>query len=125
MAKQTEVGRFLGRVRVPACLLSLAIGVSLTSLSPAEESTTRGGDQVQASDDAQNLLFFGPLRPIWIRLRVTIDGKPFRESWQANIKKLFADADTDGDGLIRAAAKAEGEQQKSSDNIASLATTAA
>jgi Ca2+-binding EF-hand superfamily protein len=125
MANPAEVGWFLGHVRVSACLFSFAIAMTLTSLSPAEESATRGGEPIQASDDAQNLLFFGPLRPVWIRLRVTIDGKPFRESWQVNIQRLFGDADTDGDGVVRAAAKAEGEKQAPADSIASLAAAAA
>jgi Ca2+-binding EF-hand superfamily protein len=121
-----SVRRFLGCIRAPACLCPLAIAVCFT-LSQAEESTTRSSDvsDVKSASEVQNLLFFGPLRPVWIKLRVTIDGKPFRESWEANVRKLFTDADSDGDGLVRAGVKAEGEKQAPADSIASLAAAAA
>jgi hypothetical protein len=54
----------------------------------------------QAPDDAQDLIFMGPLRPVWMRLRVTIDGKPFRVIWRANVDRLFSEADANGDDLV-------------------------
>jgi Ca2+-binding EF-hand superfamily protein len=124
MVNQIEVRRCPGRRRASACLWSLALAVGLTSSSPAEDSATRSDEQVQAPNDAQSLLFFGPLRPVWIRLRVTIDGKPFRESWQANIQRLFAEADADGDGVVRTI-KSAGDKPTPTDSIAALAAASA
>jgi len=52
------------------------------------------------SADAQDLIFLGPMRPLLIRLHVTIYGKPFRQVWRENTTKVFADGDRDGDGVV-------------------------
>ena len=77
--------------------LVLAVFFALTSNSLGEELAP-------PPDDAQDLLFLGPLRPVWLRLHVTIDGKPFRQIWRSNIERLFAEADVNGDGVVLAAA---------------------
>jgi Ca2+-binding EF-hand superfamily protein len=82
-----------------------------------------------ATEDAQDLLFLGPLRPVWVRLHVTIDGKPFREIWRANVSKLFDDADADHDGAVRGAAADRSLNNPASkappDSVADLAERAA
>jgi Ca2+-binding EF-hand superfamily protein len=53
-----------------------------------------------APADAQDILFFGPLRPLLVRLRITNDGKPFRDAWQARFDELFASEDRDHRGRV-------------------------
>ncbi|MGH7192982.1 MAG: hypothetical protein ACREJM_05525, partial [Candidatus Saccharimonadales bacterium] len=61
-----------------------------------------------------------------VRLHVTIDGKPFREIWRANIERLFADADTDGDGAVLLSAPAsDAFAAEKPDTIEPLASAAA
>ncbi|HEV3004107.1 MAG TPA: hypothetical protein VGX78_06570, partial [Pirellulales bacterium] len=55
---------------------------------------------INPQSDAQDLIFLGPLRPLLIRVHVTIYGKPFREVWQENAARVFADGDRDGDGVV-------------------------
>jgi Ca2+-binding EF-hand superfamily protein len=50
--------------------------------------------------DVQDLIFLGPLRPLVIRLHVTIDGQPFRQVWQERFDELFALEDRDHDGRV-------------------------
>lgn len=103
---------------------ALVIGASFTHrLCGEERRLPKGNAPVDeaAGSDVQDLLFFGPLRPIWIRLRVTIDGKPFRNTWRGNVRRLFTDVDTDGDGIVLGAAKDEGKKG----DVAKLAAKAA
>lgn len=68
------------------------------------ENLARPGEGLGAApDDAQDLIFMGPLRPVWMRLRVTIDGKPFRVIWRANVDRLFTEADANGDDVVNLA----------------------
>ena len=115
------------------CLCFWAICLGLASPSSAEdlEASTNRAEQPQAAEaEAQDLLLFGPLRPVWIRLRVTIDGTPFREIWRQNIRTLFADADSDGDGVLTVAAQSndaikDPAGKNPPDTVASLASLAA
>jgi Ca2+-binding EF-hand superfamily protein len=50
--------------------------------------------------DVQDILFLGPTRPVLVRLRITIDGRPFRESFQARFDEAFAAEDRDADGRL-------------------------
>ncbi|HEV3024403.1 MAG TPA: hypothetical protein VGX76_18130 [Pirellulales bacterium] len=62
--------------------------------------------------DAQDLIFLGPLRPLLIRVHVTIYGKPFREVWQENAARVFADGDRDGDGVVPLAPREQGTGER-------------
>jgi Ca2+-binding EF-hand superfamily protein len=61
--------------------------------APAPIATT-------ASADVQDMLFLGPMRPLILRLRVTIDGVPFRDAWQERFSELFALADRARGGRV-------------------------
>lgn len=50
--------------------------------------------------DVQDIIFLGPLRPLLIRLHVTIDGRPFRELWQERFDETFELEDRDADGRL-------------------------
>lgn len=97
----------------------------LTFLLIARPLHAEQNDLPNADSDVQNLLFFGPLRPLWIRLRVTIDGKGFRDVWRANVSQLFADADTDHDGKVPLGKPASQSEQASAESVANLAKQAA
>jgi Ca2+-binding EF-hand superfamily protein len=74
------------------------VGLLLAAQVTLAKSNDPNSDN--APTDVQDLLFFGPLRPVWIRLRIFIDGQPFREVWGANVRNVFADADADDDGIV-------------------------
>jgi Ca2+-binding EF-hand superfamily protein len=114
----------MNRIRIPLSVCALAVGISLTPRLHGEERRLPKSDapaDVTGGSDIQDLLFFGPLRPMWIRLRVTIDGKPFRETWRANVRRLFTEVDADGDDVVQATGMGEGVK----DDIAALAAKAA
>ncbi|MGH7137650.1 MAG: hypothetical protein ACREHD_18035, partial [Pirellulales bacterium] len=107
------------RLATCAALVALLLAARAEAAIPA-------GSTDDAQADAQDLLFFGPLRPVWIRLHVTIDGQPFRELWRANLRKLFADADTDHDGVVQRAVTSDGAKPASkADSTFALAELAA
>jgi Ca2+-binding EF-hand superfamily protein len=76
--------------RVASSIASLAL---LAVFVPAAHCAPR-------DDDVQDLLVLGPTRPLLVRLRVTVDGEPFRALWQKHFDEFFAAADRDGDGRI-------------------------
>lgn len=76
----------------------LAAGLGFQSaLVAAETTSTR---DAQSSPDAQDVIFLGPTRPLLLRLRVEIDGKPFRQVWQERFDELFGLEDHDRDGRV-------------------------
>jgi hypothetical protein len=80
------------------------------------------------ADDAQDLLFLGPLRPVMIRLHVRVNQRPFRQVWRSNIEKLFRTADVNGDraiDMIDPPAPTDGKAPAKPAEIDSLATHAA
>jgi Ca2+-binding EF-hand superfamily protein len=62
------------------------------------ESSPRG-----SALDVQDLVVLGPMRPLLLRLHVTVDGRPFREEWERRFDELFAGLDHDGDGRVTVA----------------------
>jgi Ca2+-binding EF-hand superfamily protein len=54
--------------------------------------------------DVQDLVFFAAKRPVLIRLHVRVDGRPFRDAfeaaWGEYLKALFRALDRDGDGFL-------------------------
>ncbi|MCS6850545.1 MAG: EF-hand domain-containing protein [Gemmataceae bacterium] len=52
------------------------------------------------ADDTVNLVFFAPDRPIFLRLQVLINDRPFVAAWTAHMARLFDYLDTDADGVL-------------------------
>jgi Ca2+-binding EF-hand superfamily protein len=77
--------------------IALALAVVFPSALRAAEPPARGAGQ---SPDAQDVIFLGPTRPLLLRLRIEIDGKPFRQVWQERFDELFALEDHDRDGRV-------------------------
>jgi Ca2+-binding EF-hand superfamily protein len=73
--------------------------------APTEEARGAAGplppDKAERSDqDVQDLVFFSETRPLLVRLRIRIDGKPFRSVWEAQMDRLFRYLDVNGDGVL-------------------------
>jgi Ca2+-binding EF-hand superfamily protein len=77
--------------------LGFSAGLVAAEPSLPEGESTRDG---QSSSETQDVLFLGPTRPLVLRLRVAIDGKPFRQVWQERFDELFALEDHDRDGRV-------------------------
>jgi Ca2+-binding EF-hand superfamily protein len=50
--------------------------------------------------DVQDVVFFADSRPVLVRLRIRIGGKPLHDVWQAYIDKVFRYLDSNGDGSL-------------------------
>jgi Ca2+-binding EF-hand superfamily protein len=88
-------------------ILSLACGIVGLALIPflaVAEGTKDEGPKtkvaVPAAEDMQDIVYFGPTRPILIRIYVQIDGKPFESRWYAYLAALFGFLDRNGDGVL-------------------------
>lgn len=57
-------------------------------------------DETAAPPDAQDLVFMGPLRPLYLRLRIVVDNQPFRQAWHDHIAASFDSLDRDKDGSL-------------------------
>src|SRR5258707_3234718 len=53
-----------------------------------------------ALDDVLDFVFLDDARPLFVRLHVRIDGKPYQEAWMDFIRYLFKYLDTNGDGVL-------------------------
>src|SRR5262245_65821722 len=51
-------------------------------------------------EDAYELLYLGKPRPVWFRLHVRADGKPFAQRWERYIDALFKSLDVNSDGFL-------------------------
>jgi Ca2+-binding EF-hand superfamily protein len=63
-------------------------------------------------DDVQDLLFFSEARPVFIRLHLRVNGRPFRAPWDEYTQKVYAFLDVNGDGTL---SKEEAERAPSGD----------
>jgi Ca2+-binding EF-hand superfamily protein len=52
------------------------------------------------SEAARHLIFLAEHRPIFLRLRVTSQGRPFEASWIDSVRMLHASLDRNGDGTL-------------------------
>lgn len=59
-----------------------------------------GTARAAAPPDGQDLLILAPTRPLLVRLRIAVDGRPFRDVWQRRFAELFAKHDADADGRL-------------------------
>jgi Ca2+-binding EF-hand superfamily protein len=62
--------------------------------APAQESAAA------ASDGARHLIFLAENRPIFVRLRVKSQDRPFEESCVDSVRVLYASLDRNGDGTL-------------------------
>lgn len=76
--------------------LALMLMVVLSSISIPASAQAPDDDP----DEVQDLLMLGPFEPTRLRLRIEVDGKPFKRAWRETIAKLFDMFDTDHDGVL-------------------------
>jgi Ca2+-binding EF-hand superfamily protein len=69
-----------------------------TRASPPADQPKQGSSRI--ATDVQDLVFLGEGKPLFIRLHILIDGKPFRQAWDDFIGALFTYLDRDGDGVL-------------------------
>lgn len=80
-------------------LLTLAFFV-VDRLALADQTVTTVLTESVVSPDEQDLLLLGPIEPTRVRLRIEIDGVPYRTAWRMALERLFDQFDTDRDGLV-------------------------
>ena len=69
----------------------LLIILSLPQLVRAENTNPPEGKAAQGdAADVQDLLLLGPLQPIRLRLRIELEGVPFRTAWRSAFDRWFA-----------------------------------
>lgn len=93
------------KLRYSLSLLAVAglIVLALLPVSQADEPERPKPAKVVdpgSLPEVQDVIFFTEKRPVLMRMRLFIDGKPAAERWEEFQKKLFAYLDTDGDGFL-------------------------
>jgi Ca2+-binding EF-hand superfamily protein len=64
-------------------------------------SSSRAGEAKPAENPAvQDVVYFSDHGPVFLRLHLWVDGKPFRQRWQEFIAAAFRYLDRDGDGTL-------------------------
>lgn len=64
-----------------------------------------GDEPVAAADPApavQDLVYYGSRQPVYLRLHLYVNGKPFRLAWDEALQALFTSLDRDGNGSLDA-----------------------
>jgi Ca2+-binding EF-hand superfamily protein len=87
----------LSRLVAPACL---GLGLTLLAALPDVLAAEAPAEKAKAAADAIDLVFLDDARPVLLRLHVQIDGKPYGDSWDAFLDKLFKYLDRDGNGTL-------------------------
>jgi Ca2+-binding EF-hand superfamily protein len=64
---------------------------------PPQEKTPTAADNIKT---ARQLIFLAENRPVFVRLKVTAQGKPFESRWIDSVRALFATLDRNGDGTV-------------------------
>jgi len=69
-------------------------------LGTADSAAPPGKEAPKVDRDYQDVVFFTETRPILLRLRLTVDGKPLPAVWEDFVTKVFKHLDTNGDGFL-------------------------
>ena len=86
-----------GMKRLRAWLAAWAVLATPCTFAIAED---RAESSSGLAADVQDILFLGPIRPLLVRLRISVDGHPFRQVWQNRFNELFEQEDRDHDGRM-------------------------
>ena len=55
----------------------------------AENISKDASNAAERSADSQDLLLLGPLEPTRLRIKITVDGEPFRAAWLDTFNRIF------------------------------------
>jgi Ca2+-binding EF-hand superfamily protein len=77
--------------RLAAALVALVLLIGLPSAISSEPTE---------DTDVQDVVYFGPDRPIFIRLHIQRDGKSFRTPWRDFAESIYRKFDSNGDGVL-------------------------
>ncbi|MGP0062150.1 MAG: hypothetical protein ACLQGP_00935 [Isosphaeraceae bacterium] len=75
---------------------ALSVLLLATVVAPPQEPTPAAAE----GESARHLIFLAESRPIFVRLRVTSRGRPFKGSWIDSIRAIHASLDRNGDGTL-------------------------
>ena len=81
-----------------AAFLLFVVSAFLPRLAMAGQDPTSRAAPV--GREVQDLIFFADSRPVYFRLHLYVDGKPFRDAWDEFMDSLFRYLDVDGDGVL-------------------------
>ena len=81
-----------------AAFLLFVVSAFLPRLAMAGQDPTSPAAPV--GREVQDLIFFADSRPVYFRLHLYVDGKPFRDAWDEFMDSLFRYLDVDGDGVL-------------------------
>src|SRR5437879_4822492 len=81
-------------------ILSAAVLPCWLAMAEDQPQRTEPAQHPIAAKDGHDLVFLGETRPVLIRLRVRIDGKPLQQAWDDFIDSLFRYLDRDGNGVL-------------------------
>jgi Ca2+-binding EF-hand superfamily protein len=73
-----------------------AFAVLALATAPPQEPAPAAAE----SDPARYLIFLAESRPVFVRLRVTLQGRPFEASWIDSVRSLHSTLDRNGDGTL-------------------------
>jgi Ca2+-binding EF-hand superfamily protein len=86
----------------PSWFVAVLVLVPCLALAATQPPAPADGDkpQAQARDGAQDFVFLGEARPVFIRVHARVDGKPVQAVWDDFMNYLFRYLDVNGDGVL-------------------------
>jgi Ca2+-binding EF-hand superfamily protein len=76
------------------------IGTSFLVLALAAAPTQQPASAATELDAPRDLVFLAETRPVFVRLRITIQGRPFEQAWNDSVKLIHATLDRNSDGKL-------------------------
>ncbi len=76
---------------------SAVLVLALAAAAAQEQDTAPAATE---GDAARHLIFLADHRPIFLRLRITSQGRPFDATWMESVRAIHASLDRNGDGTL-------------------------
>jgi Ca2+-binding EF-hand superfamily protein len=94
-----ELQRLAPAARRVGAIMAFAILAAVVA-AHADPPPKTATEPAESAPEVQDILLLGPLEPIRLRLRIEIDGVPFRTVWREAFHRLFDQFDADHDGRL-------------------------
>lgn len=85
--------------RIPVIWASLVL-LAVACLAAEPPQPVKEEPKAKEVDDVQDFVYLTESRPVFVRMHVRVDDKPFASAWDNLIKYLFAHLDVDGNGTL-------------------------